>query len=93
MLVSGRSAAATFATSVTSTRLTATPRSPSVPYRLLVLPNTKRLETRWSPALSSVKNSAVMAAMPVEKQMAPMPWSIFASLASSAAVVGVPWRA
>ena len=93
MRVLGRTAACTWARSVASTVVTCTPRSASVPNTLLVLPNTNLLATRWSPAFSSVKNMAHSAAMPVEKTMEPVPPSIWVILASSAAVVGVPWRA
>ncbi|MNT68578.1 hypothetical protein D3C72_2068230 [compost metagenome] len=92
MRVLGRSAAATLAASVTSTVVTSMPRSARVPSTLLVLPNTNWLATKWSPALSKVKNTAQMPAMPVENAMVPSPRSICVILASSAAVVGVPWR-
>ena len=93
MRVLGWMAAATLSAWVASTVVTPMPRSFKVPSRLLVLPNTNWLHTRWSPALSSVKNVAVMAAMPVAKLTVPMPCSICVILDSSAAVVGVPWRA
>jgi hypothetical protein len=93
MRVCSRSAARTLSARVVSTRLTCTPKPSSVPSRLAVLPNSWSPTTRWSPLLSKVKNSAWMAAMPVAKLTVPRPPSNSVTKASSAAVVGVPWRA
>jgi hypothetical protein len=92
MRVSGRSAAFTFATSVTSTSVKAMPCSARVLNRLVVLPNRKRLATTWSPARSSDPKVWPMAAMPVAKQIEPVPCSSRLILASSAAEVGLPER-
>ena len=86
-------AAWTLATWQVSTSVTNTPKLRSVPNKLLVLPKMNLLATTWSPALSKVSITAVTAPMPVAKQMVPSPPSMRVSLSSSAAVVGVPWRA
>ncbi len=91
--VFGWTASATACAEVASTKVTSTPRLRSVSNTLLVLPNRKALETTWSPARSSVENTAAIAAMPVAKQAVARPSSIMVILASSAAVVGLPWRA
>jgi hypothetical protein len=91
--VAGVIAAATWRASVASTRLTSTPIACSVCKRLLVLPNRNWLLTMWSPAFSSATSTAAMAAMPVEKQAVPRACSSRLSLVSSAAPVGLPWRA
>ena len=93
MRVPGRSTAATASAEAASTRLTSTPRPCRVPSTLWVLPKRWRLATRWSPARSSVRNTAETAAMPVAKHTVPTPSSSAVILDSSAAVVGVPWRA
>ncbi|CUI63182.1 Uncharacterised protein [Achromobacter xylosoxidans] len=93
MRVLGWIAARTCAESVASTKVISTPSSSSVPSRLLVLPNTYWLDTRWSPRRSSVVKMAASAAMPVAKLTVPLPASMWFTLASSAVVVGVPWRA
>ncbi|ENZ76722.1 hypothetical protein OR214_03461 [Ralstonia pickettii OR214] len=91
--VFGCTASATAWADVASTNVTSTPRLRSVSNTLLVLPNRKALETTWSPARSMVENTAMMAAMPVAKHAVATPASIIVILASSAAVVGLPWRA
>ncbi|KAG1437001.1 hypothetical protein G6F57_020433 [Rhizopus arrhizus] len=93
MRVLGWIAARTWAESVASTKVISTPSSSNVPSRLLVLPNTNWLDTRWSPRRSSVVKMADSAAIPVAKLTVPLPPSMWVSLASSAVVVGVPWRA
>lgn len=92
ILVAGVSASATACAEVMSTIDTAMPSCCKVPSRLLVLPKTWRIEFRWSPALSKLRNTAVIAPMPVAKHAVPTPSSSSLTLASSKAVVGVPWR-
>ena len=91
--VFGCTASATACAEVASTNVTSTPMCRSVSNTLLVLPNRKALETTWSPARSRVENTATMPAMPVAKHAVAKPPSIMVILASSAAVVGLPWRA
>ena len=72
--------------------MTCIPCAASVLNRLTVLPNRNRLATTWSPARSSDSITAPIAAMPVAKETVATPSSIFVTFASSAAVVGLPWR-
>jgi hypothetical protein len=90
--VSGRSAAATLATSVALTNVIGIPWAASVPNRLLVLPNRKWLATTWSPSRSSASRAAPIAAIPVAKQTVATPSSMAVTFASRAADVGFPWR-
>ena len=91
-LVAGVSARSTLATSVASTNAMSVPCATSVPNWLTVLPNRNWLDTTWSPLRSSASIIAPIAAMPVAKQTVATPSSIFVTLASSAAVVGLPCR-
>ena len=80
------------ATSVASTNVMSIPCETSVLNWLTVLPNRNWLTTTWSPLRSSESIIAPIAAMPVEKETVATPSSIFVTLASSAADVGLPCR-
>ena len=60
-------ASATASADVASTNDTDTPCASNEPNRLLVLPNRKLEETKWSPRRSNENNMVPMAAMPVPK--------------------------
>ena len=89
-LVLGRMAACHSVTSVWLTKLDSTPNlANSVPINLIVLPNTEREHSTWSPAFKRPMHSSKIALMPL---LVPMQTSVHSSAArrfSMAVTVGL----
>ena len=85
-------AAFTFSTEVASTKVKSSPISIKLENILREFPNKYELAITWSVLRIKAVKIAAIAAIPVEKAMVDVPFSIWVTLCSKAETVGLPWR-